>query len=87
MSTADSHRGAVVAYSGKSGKPLWTAGMGDEGDGFGFALDVLEDVDGDDVVDVVGGAPGGYAPRDHGRAVVISGKTGEIRVIHVGARR
>jgi hypothetical protein len=68
--------GAVTAYSGKTGKILWTA-KGDVASGcLGAAVAALPDVDGDGAADVVAGAPG-FGPDEKGRVLVLSGKTGK----------
>ena len=68
--------GAVTAYSGKTGKVLWTA-KGDAASGcLGAAVAALPDVDGDGAADVVAGEPG-FGPDDKGRVLVLSGKTGK----------
>jgi hypothetical protein len=68
--------GAVTAYSGKTGKILWTA-KGEVASGcLGASVAALPDVDGDGVADVVAGAPG-FGPDEKGRVLVLSGKTGK----------
>ncbi|MEO8029518.1 MAG: FG-GAP-like repeat-containing protein [Gemmatimonadota bacterium] len=63
-------RGAVYAYSGKSGKLLWKV-VGDSGAALGTGLEAAGDVNGDGVPDVVAGAPGMNA------VLVFSGRDGK----------
>jgi hypothetical protein len=77
--------GAVRAYSGKTGKLLWSA-KGDKGRlGLGLAVCALGDMDGDGVDDVAAGSEevtleGEVGTVLKGYVVVLSGRTGkEIR--------
>ncbi|MFO0985139.1 MAG: VCBS repeat-containing protein [Planctomycetota bacterium] len=49
--------GQVAAYSGKTGALLWTDDGEQNGDDFGFSIDVVGDANGDGFADVVAGAP------------------------------
>jgi hypothetical protein len=78
-----SDAGGVVAFSGKSGKVLWTVkGEGAFGS-LGESIALVDDVDGDGVPDLVAGAPG-FGPDDKGRALVLSGKTGKTLLTFAG---
>lgn len=63
--------GRVYAYSGKSGKQLWTQ-TGARNESLGTGLEGAGDVDGDGAGDVVAGAPGS------GKAYVYSGRDGRL---------
>lgn len=65
--------GVALVVSGKTGKTIHSLSEGNAGDQYGMKLAGLEDLDGDGHAEVCIGAPGLGA----GKAVVVSGKTGE----------
>ena len=75
--------GRAHIYSGATGLRLRTVkSAGNEADGlFGFTVSGIPDVNGDELGDVVVGAPGedpGTSPADAGRAYIYSGATGQF---------
>ena len=68
--------GAVMAFSGKTAKPLWTTTGTDYSQRLGIAVAAIGDVDGDGVSDVAAGAPAFGAGA--GQVFVISGKSGQV---------
>ncbi len=63
--------GRVYAYSGKSGKLLWTQ-TGQPGDQLGIGIECAGDTNHDGISDVIAAAPGA------GKAYVYSGKDGKV---------
>jgi len=69
--------GAARVFSGASGALLVTSQLGAPGDAFGYAVDGLDDVDGDGVPDLAVGAPlDGTVGAGAGRVYVVSGADG-----------
>lgn len=64
-------KGRVYVYSGRSGKPIWSA-TGADGASLGIGLEGAGDVNKDGAADVIAGAPGA------GRAFVYSGRDGAL---------
>jgi len=76
--TADRAR-TVTAFSGKTGVQLWQMGGGAQSGGFGQALAVTDDLDGDGVRDVLVGAPRDTTlGTNEGAAYAFSGKSGAL---------
>lgn len=67
----DGFAGWVYVYSGKSGELLWSV-SGERGDQLGMGIEAAGDANGDDIPDVVAGAPGA------GKAYVYSGRDGSV---------
>lgn len=79
-------RGAVYVYSGASGGLLRTLRLGAPGDGFGYAVDGLDDLDGDGLPEIAVGAPAqSSAGAGAGRVVVLSGADGSLLRSFLGA--
>jgi hypothetical protein len=66
--------GKIYAYSSRSGKLLFTK-TGQAGQLLGNSARSAGDIDGDSIDDIIAGAPG---PKQIGRALVYSGKSGEL---------
>jgi hypothetical protein len=83
--TTDSPLGELVALSGRDGAVLWSQPGRRDGEMLGLALGQLADIDGDGVVDVLGGAPNPgqgsvVVIGTVGRFAVYSGRTGAALV-------
>ena len=77
--------GAVHAFVGASGVPLWTATGDNPADGFGFSVAALGDVNGDGSADVAAGVPGLDAgASDAGGVAVLSGDDGGLLQLMLG---
>ena len=69
--------GVARVFSGADGSPLLVVPIGGAGDGFGFSVASLGDVDGDHVPDLaVGATREDSTATDAGRAYVVSGADG-----------
>lgn len=78
----DISRGAVIAYSGRSGAELWRCLGAALGSGLGVSLARMPDLDGDGIAELAAGADdrGTGTALGPGRVVVISGRTGAVLV-------
>ncbi|MCA9773387.1 MAG: FG-GAP repeat protein, partial [Myxococcales bacterium] len=71
--------GSARVFSGANGAVLYTFNGGAAGDGFGYAVSDAGDVDGDNITDLIVGAPGNdNNGADSGSARVFSGADGAI---------
>jgi len=72
--------GAVFAYSGVDGRPLWTRVGGRAGDNLGFSLAWVPDTDGDGRGEILAGAWGadGRSAINRGEALLLDGDDGAL---------
>ncbi len=75
-------------YDGRNGAVLLTVNAGGPNDGFGRHVSGIGDVNGDNVPDLIVGAPGGpnAAPDYSGRAYIFSGRDGALLLTLSGER-
>lgn len=79
----DGQGGAVVAFSGASGKRLWHYESDQVDERLGKSVIGVRDLNGDGVREVLVGAP--YFDGDRGRALLLDGSTGQLLQVHEGA--
>ena len=84
--THSAETGATYVYSGADQGLLYTLSGTGSFDEFGFALALLSDIDGDGVIDLAVGAPGGdSAALDGGDVRIVSGASGTAIRTHRGS--